>query len=36
MIARALGETEKAIESRLQRAREALRERLIEGGDDEL
>ncbi|HLY75414.1 MAG TPA: sigma-70 family RNA polymerase sigma factor [Planctomycetota bacterium] len=36
MIARALGETEKAIESRLHRAREALRERLIEGGDDEL
>jgi RNA polymerase sigma-70 factor (ECF subfamily) len=35
-IALTLGETEKAIESRLHRAREALRERLIEGGDDEL
>jgi RNA polymerase sigma factor (sigma-70 family) len=35
-IAMSLGETEKAIESRLHRAREALRERLIQGGDDEL
>ncbi|HVR85500.1 MAG TPA: sigma-70 family RNA polymerase sigma factor [Planctomycetota bacterium] len=35
-IALALGETEKAIESRLHRAREALRERLIQGGDDDL
>jgi len=36
VIARALRETEKAIESRLHRAREALRERLIQGGDNEL
>jgi RNA polymerase sigma-70 factor (ECF subfamily) len=35
-IARTLGETQKAIESRLHRAREALRGRLIEGDDDEL
>jgi RNA polymerase sigma-70 factor (ECF subfamily) len=35
-IAASLGETEKAIESRLHRAREALRERLVQGGDDEL
>ena len=34
-IAASLGETEKAIESRLHRAREALREQLIRGGDDE-
>jgi RNA polymerase sigma factor (sigma-70 family) len=34
-IADALGESEKAVESRLHRAREALRERLIQGGDDE-
>lgn len=34
-IARSLGETEKAVESRLHRAREALRETLIEGGADE-
>ena len=35
-IAQALGESEKAVESRLHRAREALREKLIQGGDDEL
>jgi RNA polymerase sigma-70 factor (ECF subfamily) len=35
-IALTLGETMKAIESRLHRAREALRERLIQGGDDDL
>jgi RNA polymerase sigma-70 factor (ECF subfamily) len=35
-IADQLGESEKAVESRLHRAREALRERLIQGGDDEL
>lgn len=35
-IAEALGESEKAVESRLHRAREALREKLIQGGDDEL
>jgi RNA polymerase sigma factor (sigma-70 family) len=35
-IAAALGESEKAVESRLHRAREALREKLTEGGDDEL
>src|SRR6185503_8241137 len=35
-IAEALGESEKAVESRLHRAREALRERLRQGGDDEL
>jgi len=35
-IAEALGESEKAVESRLHRAREALRERLLQGGDDEL
>jgi RNA polymerase sigma-70 factor (ECF subfamily) len=35
-IADALGESEKAVESRLHRAREALREKLIQGGDDEL
>lgn len=35
-IAQSLGETEKAIESRLHRAREALREKLLQGGDDEL
>jgi len=35
-IARSLGETEKAIESRLHRAREALRDKLLQGGDDEL
>lgn len=35
-IADALGESEKAVESRLHRAREALRERLLEGGNDEL
>lgn len=34
-IAASLGETEKAVESRLHRAREALRDRLIQGGDDE-
>ena len=34
-IAQSLGETEKAIESRLHRAREALREKLFQGGDDE-
>ena len=34
-IADALGESEKAVESRLHRAREALREQLIHGGDDE-
>jgi len=34
-IAAALGESEKAVESRLHRAREALREKLAEGGDDE-
>ncbi|HLY11912.1 MAG TPA: sigma-70 family RNA polymerase sigma factor [Planctomycetota bacterium] len=36
LIAASLGETEKAIESRLHRAREALRDRLLQGGDDEL
>jgi RNA polymerase sigma-70 factor, ECF subfamily len=35
-IAEALGESEKAVESRLHRAREALREKLAQGGDDEL
>lgn len=35
-IAQALGEGEKAVESRLHRAKEALREKLTEGGDDEL
>jgi len=35
-IAHSLGETEKAIESRLHRAREALRGKLTQGGDDEL
>ena len=35
-IAAALGESEKAVESRLHRAREALREKLVQGGDDEL
>jgi len=35
-IAAALGESEKAVESRLHRAREAMRERLMQGGDDEL
>jgi RNA polymerase sigma-70 factor (ECF subfamily) len=35
-IAEALGESEKAVESRLHRAREALREQLAQGGDDEL
>ncbi len=35
-IAAALGETEKAVESRLHRAREALRALLEKGGDDEL
>jgi len=35
-IAEARGEGEKAVESRLHRAREALRERLVQGGDDEL
>jgi len=35
-IAEALSESEKAVESRLQRAKQALRERLVEGGDDEL
>ena len=34
-IADELGESEKAVESRLRRAREALRERLVHGGDDE-
>jgi len=34
-IAEALDESEKAVESRLHRAREALREQLIHGGDDE-
>ena len=34
-FAEALGESEKAVESRLHRAREALRERLTQGGDDE-
>jgi len=34
-IARTLGESEKAIESRLHRAREALRDQLLQGGDDE-
>ena len=34
-IAGALGESEKAVESRLHRAREALREKLVQGGDDE-
>jgi len=34
-IAEALGESEKAIESRLHRAREALREKLVQGGDDD-
>jgi len=35
-IAMSLGETEKAIESRLHRAREALREKMLQGGDDEV
>lgn len=35
-IAGTLGESEKAVESRLHRAREALREKLVLGGDDEL
>jgi RNA polymerase sigma-70 factor (ECF subfamily) len=35
-IAEALGESEKAVESRLHRAKQALRERLVQGGDDEL
>jgi RNA polymerase sigma-70 factor (ECF subfamily) len=35
-IADALNESEKAIESRLHRAREALRDRLMHGGDNEL
>ena len=35
-IAEALGESEKAVESRLHRARAALREKLTEGGSDEL
>jgi RNA polymerase sigma-70 factor (ECF subfamily) len=35
-IAHALGESGKAVESRLHRAREALRDRLVQGGDDEL
>jgi|SRR5439155_317906 len=35
-IAHANGESEKAVESRLVRAREARRERLIQGGNDEL
>jgi RNA polymerase sigma-70 factor (ECF subfamily) len=34
-IAEALGESEKAVESRLHRAREALRDKLVHGGDDE-
>jgi len=34
-IADELGESEKAIESRLHRAREALREQLVHGGNDE-
>jgi len=34
-IAERLGESPKAVESRLHRAREALRERLAQGGDDE-
>lgn len=34
-IAGALNESEKAVESRLHRAREALREKLVHGGDDE-
>ena len=34
-IANAQGETEKAVESRLHRARQALREKLTEGDDDE-
>jgi len=35
-IAEALGESEKAVESRLHRAKQALRERLLQGGDDEV
>jgi RNA polymerase sigma-70 factor (ECF subfamily) len=35
-IAETLGESEKAVESRLHRARQALREKLVHGGDDEL
>lgn len=35
-IARRLGESEKAVELRLHRAREALHARLVEGGDDGL
>jgi len=35
-IAEQSGESEKAVESRLHRAREALREKLAQGGDDEL
>jgi RNA polymerase sigma-70 factor (ECF subfamily) len=34
-IAQELGESEKAVESRLHRGREALRKRLTQGGDDE-
>ena len=35
-IADALGESEKAVESRLHRAKQALRDQLAQGGDDEL
>ena len=35
-VAASLGDTEKAVESRLHRAREALRHHLSQGGDDEL